>query len=159
MSVSTRGNDWKSPEFRRALILALKDAGKDLVPFSHMKEKQYIGNDIPEALQLCCIVENVLLHGIKIREFQNMIPFWGLLERLEVLNPPSIPLRNTVGAVACASHLRNPLGKARAWVRQSLNAQNLDESVQFMISQTTWLNKFYYPEAILATKDDAAILV
>jgi hypothetical protein len=151
--------DWKSPDFRRQLILQLKDAGKELIPYIHTKDKKLVGNEAPVVHSLLIAIEMALLHGIKIREFQMMIPFWGLLERLEVLRPPCIPLRNSVGAVACASKLSNPLGKARGWIRQALNAQNLDESIVFLASQTEWTSKFYYPESIICTKDDAQILV
>lgn len=163
--------DWKSLEYRRALILSLRDACKALTPFLHntssndasgkSSKEILLDMEIPEVEQVVCVLENVLLHGIKIREFQQIIPLWGLLERLEVItNPPCNALRNTVGAVAsCSNQLRNPLGKARGWIRQSLNAHNLDESVQFMINQPTWLSKFYYPEAILRVKADAEMLV
>lgn len=160
--------DWRSAEYRRALILSLRDACKGLTPFLHTSKGSgsndgeiFLDMDKPEVEQVVCVLENILLHGIKIREFQQIIPLWGLLERLEVLtNPTCIALRNAVGAVAsCSAHLRNPLGKARGWIRQSLNAKNLDESVQYIVNQPTWLNKFYYPEAILRVKTDAEMLV
>lgn len=161
-SGSGRSPDWRSPEYRRALILSLRDACKALTPYSHgtgANQKPFLDLEVAEVEQLCCVLENILLHGIKIAEFQNIIPLWGLLERLEVITPPCISLRNTVGAVACSGHLRNPLGKARGWIRQSLNAQCLDDNVQFMLNQQTWISKFYYPEAILRVKSDGEMFV
>lgn len=150
---------WKDESYKRQQVLNLKDAGRILVPYSHSKQRRFISVDFPEVLHLCNLLEVILLHGIKIKEFQGIVPLWGLLERLEVLQPPCIALRNTVGAVSCAGNLRNQLSKGRGWIRQSLNSQNLDESLQFMISQTQWLSKFYYPEAILLSRDDSTALV
>lgn len=160
--------DWRSQEYRRILILSLRDACKALTPFCHNDIKNnnnnnnqplFLSMDLPEVEQLVTVLESILFHGIKIREFQNIIPLWGLLERLEVIQPPCISLRNTVGAVSCTTNLRTPFGKARGWIRQSLNAQNLDESIQFMIGQENWVTKFYYQEALLRVKNDADMLV
>jgi hypothetical protein len=166
--------DWKSPEFRRQLLLQLKDTFKQLTPLAHKQTSSpatsakegnassisdFLTESNPLLQTLCMQLEFIFLHGMKFKEFQNTIPFWGLLERLEVLTPPSIPLRNAVGAVACISQLRTPLAKARGWIRQCLNSHTLDDNVTFMCSQQTWIGKFYYPEAIVAVKEDFDILV
>ncbi len=151
--------DWRTSDFRRSLLLQLKDNLKELTPFAHQKPTVYLTEEHPKVQQACALLEQILLHGIKVREFQGLIPLWGLLERLEVLTPPCVPLRNAVGAIACVSTLRTPLAKARGWVRQTLNCQQLDENLSFMVSQQTWIGKFYYPEAIMSVKEDYDILV
>jgi hypothetical protein len=112
----------------------------------------------PHAETLCTGIEAALLHGIKMKEF-NGIPLWGLLERLEILTPPCIPLRNTVGAVATISSLRSPLARARGWVRQVLNDGHVDEVVQFMMSQTQLLRSFYNSGSLLLEAEDGHALV
>lgn len=66
---------------------------------------------------------------------------------------------NTIGAVACISSLRSPMAKARAWIRQVLNAGALEESLTFIIAQTNLLRSFYYPNALLCTSEECKILV
>lgn len=130
------------------------------MPYVHRKELQYLTETHIEVQRLCEVLELILFHGLKISEFQGQVVFWGLLERLEVITPPCIPLRNSVGAIACIGTLRTPLGKARGWIRQSLNSQSLEESVQFMLSQThNWVSKFYYPDALLCQKEEGSMLV
>lgn len=57
--------------------------------------------------QLC------LMHGMRIKEYHGVIPFWGLLERLEAENRTSAQNRVAIVNVAQLSCLRTPLAKAR----------------------------------------------
>ena len=146
---------WLTPEGRKQLILGLKDAVKKLMPYVHRKEIQYLSESQAEVKQICDILEMIFLHGIRLNEFHGQIVLWGLLERLEVLEPPCIPLRNSVGAIACVPSLRTPLGKARGWIRQSLNSQSLEDSLLFIASQLhNWTIKFYQPDALLCQKEE-----
>ena len=159
-SQCTPSMSWKTPEARRQLLLQLKDAAKLLTPYAHKRPVEFITNDTPEVEALLVVLEQVLLHGIKIIEFNGTVPLWAFLERLEVQTPPCLPLRSAVGAVACIDTLRTPLAKARGWLRQSLNTKCLDESMSFIMNYgDKWLQKFYYDEAILADKGDSEILV
>ena len=109
--------------------------------------------------------------AIKITEFKGIVPLWGLLERLEGASackttPPSIqiPLRNSVGAVASMHNLRTPLAKARGWIRQVLNAKQLDTCLQAILFNSSvdsnkLLNYFYYNHAIFHNTEDANIMV
>jgi hypothetical protein len=153
-------DEWKSPEYKRSLILSLKDKCRDLMPFLHRQEISYLTEDnMVEVRGLIDVLEMIFFNGIKVKEFSGQIPLWGLLERLEVISPPCIPLRNSVGAVACIESLRTPLAKARSWIRQSLNAQCLEASLVFMGEHRDWLTKFYYPEALLMSKEELNMLV
>jgi hypothetical protein len=152
--------DWCNADTRKQLILRLKDCVKDLMPYVHQKETSHLNENIKEVAKLCETLEIIFFHGIKIKEFQGQIPFWGLLERLEIANPPSMAIRNSVGAVACVPILRTPLGKARGWIRQSLNMHTLEESIQFMQTNiNTWLVKFYSSDSLLCQKDDVNLLI
>ena len=66
---------------------------------------------------------------MKFQEFCGVLPFWGLLERLETTTPPLFEVRNSVGAVACVSSLRTPVGRARGWIRQALNTCSLEATI------------------------------
>ena len=82
--------------------------------------------------QLCAAVEQCLLHGMRRAEFGGVLPFWACLERLERACAGAgaeRALRNTVAAVSLAATLRTPVGRARGWVRQALNARALEASV------------------------------
>lgn len=109
--------------------------------------------------RFCEALEVIFLHGIKIKEFSGAIPLWAFLERLENLQPPCIPLRNTIGAVASMPTFRTPIAKARAWIRQILNAGHLDESAMFMMAQVQLLRTYYNPGAILLNAEEGMGLV
>jgi len=65
---------------------------------------------------------------MRTKEFGGVLPFWALLERLEGTSGERA-LANSVAAVALADALRTPVGRARGWVRQALNAKALEASV------------------------------
>eukprot|EP01038_Epipyxis_sp_PR26KG_P013889 gene13889-18626_t len=146
-------------EVRRGLLLNLKDHIKQLMPFAHKKEVTLIDETNKEAVLLCDAIEQILLYNIKVKEFHNNIPLWGLLERLEILTPPCIILRNTVGAVACIPSLKSPLAKARGWVRQILNSNGLDEAIQFFLSQTNLMRSYYNLDSFFTQNEEAVALV
>ena len=100
-----------------------------------------------------------ILKGIKIREFHGIVPFWGLLERLETLNPPSQAIRNSVGAVACIPSLRTPIAKSRGWIRQILNARGLEDSLIAIYNQQGLVSSFYNSDALLCHAEDVTALV
>ncbi len=81
-------DQWKTVEYRKQLVLNLNNAGKALIPFIHGKQKPILDGTLMEVVDVCNALEAILLHGVKLREWQGMIPLWGLLERLEVLTPP-----------------------------------------------------------------------
>jgi hypothetical protein len=161
--------DWLNNESRKSLILRLKDAINLLMPFIHKKktpkdsnvgDKFYFTEEMNEVQSLLEILEIIFLHGSKIKEFQGQIALWGLLERLEMVNPPCQALRNSIGAICCVPILRTLLGKARAFIRQSLNSGSLEEVfVFFSLHIADWMNKFYYPQAIFCQKDDLSMLL
>ena len=128
------------PENRTKIILRLKDAARALTPYAHQLPAgtQGLNEQIPEANELCNLIEVCLLHGIRIREFHGIVPFWGLLERLEALytthpttttnsNSISTSSKSTVSVVSSLSRLRTPLSKARGWIRLVLNRRTVDE--------------------------------
>jgi hypothetical protein len=103
-----------------------------------------------------------------------------MLERLETMNPPCYPLRDSVGAIACIPKLRSAVGKARAWIRQVLNTHTLDAvigwpvyslllvsintySIIFLVAITThyknFLAVFYHPYALLQSPSDVGVMV
>lgn len=142
------------PDNGRRLVIQLKECVQRLT--SHdtaMTEKDQ------DAQSFCSALEVILLHGIKISEFNGAIPLWAFLERLENLTPPCIPLRNTIGAVASMPTFRTPIAKARAWIRQVLNAGHLDESVMFMMAQSQLLRTYYYAGALLLNAEEGMGLV
>lgn len=118
----------------------MKDCTRNLTPYIHEGSSGITFDEKnPHALELCSWIERCFFHGrdstsysitepigIKVKEFYGTVPFWGLLERLEASLPPILPVRNSVGAVACMTSLRSPLGKARGWIRQALNTQCLE---------------------------------
>jgi hypothetical protein len=142
--------------------LNLKDCTRKLTPYIHEGTNGITFDEKnPHALELCSRIEKCFFHGhlppaiephstestsfslhsgIKITEFYGTFPFWGLLERLETSVPPILPVRNSVGAVACISTLRTPIGKARGWIRQALNSQCLE----VMIGKTHLTSSFFF---------------
>jgi hypothetical protein len=128
------------------------------MPLVHKKETFFLTESTENVSKMCDLLEALLFHGIRVKEFQS-IPFWAFLERLEVINPPNVALRNSMGIIAGIPNLHTPLSKARAWIRQALNNKCLGDCLQYMISQTLVLTKFYSPEALLRCPEDAAILV
>ena len=75
------------PENRTKILLRLKDVARSLTPYAHQLPAgmQGLNEEIPEAYELCNLIEVCLLHGIRINEFHGVVPLWGLLERLDAL--------------------------------------------------------------------------
>jgi len=94
-----------------------------------------------------------------VKEFHGVVPFWGLLERLETLQPPCLALRNSVGAVACIPSLRTPIAKARGWIRQVLNVRGLEESLSVIVKQNRLLPSFYMQDSIMCHPEEVTALV
>ena len=147
------------PDNGRRLIIQLKECIQRLTPHAHQNPTVCLTEKNEDAQHLCEAIEVILMHGIKIREYNGAIPLWSFLERLENLTPPCIPLRNTIGAVASMTAFRNPIAKARAWIRQILNAGHLDESAMFMMAQSGLLRTYYNPGAILLNAEEGMGLV
>lgn len=147
------------PDNGRRLIIQLKECGQRLTQLVHDDPSSTANEKNADAQRFCEAVEVIFLHGIKIKEYNGAIPLWAFLERLENLQPPCIPLRNTIGAVASMPTFRNPIAKARAWIRQVLNAGHLDESAMFMMAQSQLLRMYYNPGAILLNAEEGMGLV
>jgi hypothetical protein len=139
----------------QTLIRQLKECLQHLLT---LPQPQIFDKSCAEAVSFCDNLEAVFVHGIKIKEF-NGVPLWGFLERLEILIPTCIPLRNTVGAVASVPSLHSPMARARAWVRQILNDGHIDEAVMFMMAQSQLVRAFYYPGALLMNQEEGPALV
>lgn len=147
-------------ETKKALVLSLKDVIHKLTPFAHeAKEGTFIDERNPHAAKLISILERCLLHGMKIKEFYGVVPFWGLLERLESASPPCVAVRNSVGAVSCISSLRTPLGKARGWIRQVTNNATLSDCILEMLQHTKFIHFFYDSTSLLHNTEHANILL
>ena len=143
------------PENRTKILLRLKDVARSLTPYAHQLPTgmQGLTEQIPEAYELCNLIEVCLLHGIRIREFHGVVPLWGLLERLDALymthpTPTSTSSNSSatsssssssssgsgsskslVSMVSSLSRLRSPLAKARGWIRLVLNRRFVDEVI------------------------------
>jgi hypothetical protein len=151
---------WKSTESRRQLLLRLKDHVKILMPSTQTRPATLLIGSHVGVSDTVDLLEIILLHGIRVKDFNGMIPLWALLERLEVQTPSCLSLRSAVGAVACIDALHTPLAKARGWLRQSLNSKCLDEALLFMTKEgDKWLRKFYLEDALLMHPDECEALV
>mmetsp|Transcript_22918 Transcript_22918/g.33497 ORF Transcript_22918/g.33497 Transcript_22918/m.33497 type:complete len:1092 (+) Transcript_22918:179-3454(+) len=146
---------------RKALLLSLKDCARKLTPYVHEATEGYHFNERNNHVSdLVTSLEKCLFHGINTVEFCGTLPFWGMLERLETVNPPIHAVRNTVGAVACMNALRTPASKARAWIRQALNTNCLDATVVAITSHhKKLLSFFYFESALLRHEPSVSILL
>lgn len=143
---------------RRQILLHLKNCSFQLTKFVH--SNNLLDISLQPVQDLCTAIELCLIYGMKINEFNGKIPLWFLLEKLESLSPPCIPLRNTIGAVASMHTLRTSIGKSRGWIRQILNTKGgLDEALTVIVNNQNLLRSFYYPHSVLTDKDDSLILV
>ena len=179
----------------------MKDAARKLTPFAHQQSSsvsitnaitagnntayiQQLDEHVAEAYELCTLIEICLMHGIKIKEYQGVVPFWGLLERLATVEKlagsavapkSSTPQKgiasvnnvpNTTSSflysvefIARTTSLRTPVAKARAWIRCALNSRALDECLSIILQEKRLVSLFYHPEAILSISDNVTILV
>jgi RhoGAP domain/RUN domain len=125
------------------------------------------------------------MNGIRIREFQGVIPLWGLLERLvsvqSLMGKPVTPKKNasqnsasnaanshkngtsslhaTVETVARLTFLRTPVAKSRGWIRHALNTRTLDDCLNTLLQEAKILSLFYSPDAILSHPDNVTIFM
>ena len=121
-----------------------------------------------------------LLYGIRITDFEGVIPLWGLLERFEISMSASPLYRQSIDCLTSKYRpsLRTPSARMRAWIRQSLNNKNLDvllESLYIHINSTSLtggsiikksvnsrsnqnsiilVRKYYHAHSILCDSDD-----
>lgn len=147
------------PDNGRRFVIQLKECVQRLAQHAQENPTTTFNEQNADTQRFCEALEVIFLHGIKIKEFSGAIPLWAFLERLENLQPPCIPLRNTIGAVASMPSFRTPIAKARAWIRQILNAGHLDESAMFMMAQSQLLRAYYNPGAILLNAEEGMGLV
>ena len=112
----------------------------------------------------CEIIEKIFIEGIKIVEFQNQIPLWGLFEQLDLLsnNDSSIypSLRSNMDIISSHhEYLRIPIAKARAMIRQCLNCHCMDDMVSCVVKHPQLVSHFYYRHSIFHSKEDSNIFV
>ena len=140
-------------------MLALKDQVRILSGQLHLPSKPPFNETNPAVHDLCGSLDMVFLSGIKTKEFDGHVPLWGLLERLET-NVPVYPIiRNTVGAVSFAANLHTPLAKARGWIRQCLNTNALEDSIDILLANDKLLSVFYSNASILRHPDELSTLL
>ena len=161
----------------------MKDVARKLTPFAHHQTSsipitnaitagnnaQYIqklDQHVGEAYELCSLLEICFMNGIRTREFQGIIPFWGLLERLAVTQNDNeqntsrknqVTFNTSVEKIALMTSLRTPLAKVRGWIRHVLNLRALDDCLQIILKDERLLNLFYTPDAILRHSDNTTI--
>ena len=161
----------------------MKDVARKLTPFAHHQASsvpitnaitagnnaQYIqklDQHVGEAYELCSLTEICFMNGIRTKEFQGIIPFWGLLERLVVSQNDNeqntskknqIIFNTSVEKIALMTSLRTPLAKVRGWIRHVLNLRALDDCLQIILKDERLLNLFYTPDAILRHSDNTTI--
>lgn len=144
---------------RRSLILALKDHIRALIGQLHGTSKPAFDENNPAVTSFCSSLDMIFLSGIKTKEFDGQVPLWGLLERLET-NLPAYPvIRNTVGAVSFALNLHTPLAKARGWIRQCLNTNAIEDSIEVMLANEKLLSSFYSTASILRHAEEVNTLL
>jgi RUN domain/RhoGAP domain len=179
--------------------LRLKDSARKLTPFAHQQSSsvaitnaitagntdayiQRLDEHVSEAFELCSLIEVCLMNGIRVKEFQGVIPLWGLLERLvsvqkmigknpgenskQNVSPPKSSLQQgnqnlqlTVEKIARMTSLRTPVAKSRAWIRHALNLRVLDECLSSVLSEAKLVSLFYTPDAIVSNADNVTILI
>jgi len=113
--------------------------------------------------KICEIIEKIFIEGIKILEFHNQIPLWGLFEQLDVVNNDPIvypSLRINMDIVSSHhEYLRTPIAKARAMIRQCLNCHCIDDMVSCVVKHQQLVSHFYYQHSIFYSKEDSNIFV
>jgi len=146
----------------RNISVVWKDEGDDddddIDDDSILNEKNEFVN------KTCEIIEKMFIEGIKIIEFQNQIPLWGLFEQLDLLsnNDPSIyPFLRSNMDIISSHHefLRIPIAKARAMIRQCLNCHCIDDMVSCVVKHPQLVSHFYYRHSIFHSKEDTNIFV
>jgi hypothetical protein len=150
----------KTSNYRRELLLRLKDVAKRLMPFVHNKETQILNEDNQTVAELCSTLEQIFFYDLKSFGKSKSNTSWHMIERLYLLQPPCYALHQTVQAILrITSHLHTSTGKFRGWIRRALGTQLMEECLVFMFSQSTLLAKFYSAEAIFMHPEDQQILV
>jgi hypothetical protein len=144
---------------RQNLILSLKDQIRKLTGQLHASPKPLFNEQNQLTNELCDIIEKILFQGIRTKEFNGQVPFWGLLERLESNLPVYPVIRNSVAAVSYAGNLRTPLSKARGWIRQVLNTNGLDESIAIFTKDARVISIFYSSQSIMRYPEEVSTLV
>ena len=155
-----------TPENRQRILLRLNTAARSCMPYAHQLPagRRGLNEAVPEALELCSLVEICLLNGIRIKEFHNEVPFWGLLERMETLHASPSGSTTTsrssaVEFVSSLAKLRTPIARARGWIRHVLNLRVADEAVQALLGEPRLLSLYYKDASILRSADNATVLL
>eukprot|EP01039_Chlorochromonas_danica_P002562 gene2562-2804_t len=147
--------DWKSPEYIRKLLLSWRDEVKALMPFAHRKERYFLSEADEGVVKVCDGLEALLFHGMR----GDQLPFWQLLQRLDLVHPPDFDLHQTLTAIASTPSLQTPLGKARSWVRRAVQTQQVEEALGRLLGQPALVSRFYRPEALLCSQEFSTMLL
>jgi len=73
---------------RRDLILKFRNIISSLIGSIHLPVAIILDESNSVVQELCILIERIFFRGICTLEFNGILPFWGLLERIEMNHPP-----------------------------------------------------------------------
>ncbi|XP_064643791.1 RUN domain-containing protein 3B-like [Lineus longissimus] len=114
-----------------------------------------IGENSPEIVNFCNIMEHVLTHRLKPRSSwysQDDRSFWNYVKTACL----SVP-HNCIASIRSIEHITTPRGKGRAWLKVVLMEKRLSEYISTALKQTR-LTKAAYTEDALMLSDDVHLL-
>lgn len=152
--------------YRRSFLLRLKDCSQRLIPLLHSASDVLLDQNVTAANDLCSTIEQCLFYGMVsngadvITDHQIENTFFGFIQLLDSYTSPSHPLlHNSVLKIASNNSLHTPLGKARGWIRETLNSKTLDQILQISSKHPKLVATFYKSDSILMASDDLSILL
>lgn len=146
-----------STTIKDKLLEQLKNCTTSLTSETQSKEVVIL-DDTPHAAELCFILEKILQHGIKERGLFGigMTVFWEFLEKLEECVP-----RGECEEVLsiCKDCSNTSVGRARIFIKASLNSNSFSDYISALSWNTSLLNNFYKPFALIRSEEHAPVFL
>ncbi|EGG19945.1 RUN domain-containing protein [Cavenderia fasciculata] len=140
----------------------LKVAIKECVSYYFSNNSSPITNTIHEHLlgPICYQIEAFICHKLK----QNS-KIWEIIQLLpnlkkDLKNPlladsRAVDWKEEFDYINSSSEVTSDLGKARAWIRRSLNESILNQAIEILTSNQDIIKTYYQEDSILRHKEDA----
>lgn len=107
--------------------------------------------------ELALRIEAILFHGIRIDTTNpHNISFWLLLLKIEKDESCPTVLKKSINHIATTDkyNLNTIVGKARGWIRYSINTNCLTTFLEFILNRKDILSSHFYKDSFLLSTED-----
>ena len=151
------------------MFLRLRDNIKDVSGQLNLQPKPLFDEANNEKVaQLLRTLESLLFDGTRTREFGNRVPFWNFLEHVathssstqhNIIKDAVIDIDHSCCSGMGRGALRTGVGKARGWLRYTLNNATLANSLEFLKVEHRVIHIFFSDQSVFAQEEQINTLI